>query len=93
MAYVIVDTHTRCKIAHPRTRKETWDTERGAMSACTRIRKIKDSLGSFVVMDEISYRAQVPLIEVINLMTGKPVKIPADTPWSCRPDSESFWSA
>lgn len=31
-------------------------------------------------------------ITVTNLMTGKPVQINADTPWSCRPDSESYWS-
>ena len=35
----------------------------------------------------------VPMIKVKSLMTGAEVEIPADTPWSCRPDSESYWSA
>lgn len=34
----------------------------------------------------------VELKTVKNLMTGKPVDIPADTPWCCNPASETFWS-
>jgi hypothetical protein len=29
---------------------------------------------------------------VKNLMTGKDVEIPADTPWCCNPASETYWS-
>jgi hypothetical protein len=29
---------------------------------------------------------------VKNLMTGKDVKIAADTPWCCNPASETYWS-
>lgn len=29
---------------------------------------------------------------VKNLMTGQDITIPADTPWSCNPASESYWS-
>jgi len=29
---------------------------------------------------------------VWNLMTNKWVEQPIDTPWSCRVDSETFWS-
>jgi hypothetical protein len=29
---------------------------------------------------------------VKNLMTGKDVQIDRDTPWSCNPASESYWS-
>jgi len=32
-------------------------------------------------------------ITVTNMMSGKEVEIAADTPWNCRPDSESYWSA
>ena len=32
-------------------------------------------------------------ITVKNMMNGKDVQIAADTPWNCRPDSESYWSA
>ena len=31
-------------------------------------------------------------ITVKNLMTGKDVQIPADTPWCCNPASETYWS-
>jgi hypothetical protein len=29
---------------------------------------------------------------VINLMSGKPIEIPHDTPRSCDPSSELYWS-
>jgi len=29
---------------------------------------------------------------VKNLMTGEDVQIPHDTPWSCNPASETYWS-
>ena len=29
---------------------------------------------------------------VKNLMTGKDVQIPHDTPWCCNPASETYWS-
>lgn len=32
-------------------------------------------------------------ITVKSLMTGQDVQIDRDTPWSCNPASESYWSA
>lgn len=32
------------------------------------------------------------MVTVKNLMTGEPVQIDRDTPWSCNPASESYWS-
>ena len=29
---------------------------------------------------------------VVNLMTGRPTQIEADTPWCCNPASETYWS-
>lgn len=29
---------------------------------------------------------------VKNLMTGKEIEIPVDTPWCCNPASETYWS-
>ena len=86
MMFVVVDTYTKCKVRHPRTRKETYATERAARAAATRISKIQDTLGAFVVMD-------VPMREVTNLMTGKLVSERADTPWSCSVASETYWSS
>jgi hypothetical protein len=31
-------------------------------------------------------------MKVRNLMTGKEVEIPVDTPWCCNPASETYWS-
>lgn len=31
-------------------------------------------------------------IQVQSLMSGQMVTIPSNTPWSCRPDSETYWS-
>ncbi len=90
--FVVVDTHTRCKVKHPRTGKETYETYRAARAAATRISKIKDSMGSFLVMDVASYEAQVPMREVTNLMTGQIVQERADLPWHCSVASESYWS-
>ncbi len=91
--FVVVDTYTQCRVAHPRTRRETYVSERAARAARTRISKIQDTLGSFVVMDIPTYEAQVPMREVVNLMTGQTVQERADTPWSCSVASESYWSA
>lgn len=91
MVFVVVNAQTGCRVQHPRTGKGSWNTERAARAAATRISKLC-SLDQLVVMDHADYHAQVPVIEVTNLMTGQPVKIPADTPWHCRPDSEAYWS-
>jgi hypothetical protein len=35
----------------------------------------------------------VPSMKTVkNLMTGKDVQIPEDTPWCCNPASETYWS-
>ena len=95
--FVIVDSATKCSFTNPRTRVEHYSTERAAKSAITRISKMLVGWGrtvpNFVVMEYNAYVSQVPTITVNNLMTGLPVTIRADTPWSCRPDSESYWSA
>ena len=88
MGYVIVDTTTRCSVQHPRTRRETYSTEAAARAAMTRM-----GAEGHEVMDTASYAAQVPMIEVVNLMSQEKVMIRADTPWSCRVDSESYWSS
>ena len=92
MRYVVVDTHTRCKVSHPRTGKDSYKTAVAARAAVTRLAKLKPTLGNFVVMDVATYDAQVPMREVVNLITGKTVMERADTPWSCSVASETYWS-
>jgi len=42
----------------------------------------------------IGYRFEChPTMKTVkNLMTGKDVQIDRDTPWSCNPASETYWS-
>lgn len=37
-------------------------------------------------------KAQNPNKTVTNLMTGKPISIPVDTPRACDPSTELYWS-
>jgi len=36
-------------------------------------------------------RVVVKTIKVKNLISGEMVEIASNTPWSCRPDTESYW--
>ena len=101
MAYVVVNVESQVRVRHPRTGRETYSTEASARAAMTRLVKIdqeaylsgrKYPRTDYQVMRIEDYRVQVPMITVTNLMTQEPVTIPADTPWSCRPDSETYWS-
>ena len=91
MNFVVVNMSTRCAVKHPRTRRETYSTEAAARAAKTRMEKTLRT--PLEVMTRDAYHAQVPMITVKNLISGKDVQIPADTPWGCRPDSESYYSA
>lgn len=43
--------------------------------------------------DEEQYNTRVVHdIQVRSLMGGELITIPSNTPWSCRPDSETYWS-
>lgn len=90
--YVLVDPITQCKVYHPRTQKSEWHTLKSARSAATRLNKLTDPAQPYVVMDIATYQAQVPMVEVKNLMTGQMVQERADTPWHCSVASESYWS-
>ena len=45
-----------------------------------------------IIMESLNDDCQ-GLVRVRNLMTGEMVAIDAKTPWSCRPDSETYWSS
>lgn len=102
MHFVVVDLKTRCLVKHPRTRRETYNTERAAKAAKTRLTKIdmdaylagkKYPRSDYEVMNEATYKAQVPMREVTNLMTGEKCLERADTPWHCSVASETYWSS
>lgn len=102
MGYVVVDKSTRCKVCHPRSGREWYETPAAARAAMTRLVKIdmdaylnkgKYPRTDYEVMEERDYEKQVPMREVRNLMTGQLVMERADTPWSCSVASESYWSS
>jgi hypothetical protein len=97
MSFVVVDSNTRCAVRHPRTGRETYQTEAAARAAKTRMERLAGEatlrVPAMMVMTVESYRAQVPMREVVNLMTGAVCLERADTPWHCSVGSESYWSA
>ena len=94
MSYVIVDVATRCRVMYRATRTDSWATERAAKAALTRMVKTTGYLRSeLAVMECSDYYAQVPMVERVNLMTGKTYMERADTPYYFSPSSESYWSA
>ena len=93
MIYVVVDVNSKCRVRNPRTGRESYSTKAAAEAALTRYcRQAGYTRSMLTVMEGSVYRAQVPMITVTNLMSGKPVQIAADTPWSCNPSSETYWS-
>lgn len=102
MGYVIVNSDTRCAVRHPGSGRERYDTLPLAKAAMTRLVKIdmeaylagkKYPRTNYEIMEERAYAAQVPMVEVTNLMTGQKVMERADTPWHCSVASESYWSS
>lgn len=102
MSFVVVDTASRCAVRHPRSGRETYSTEAAARAARTRF--VQEDMEAYLsgrkyprtdyeVMTTEVYRAQVPMREVRNLVTGAVVMEPADLPWHCSVGSESYWSS
>lgn len=92
MSYVIVNTATEMQYRKPgHFCAETYETERGAKGACTRINK---KTPGHVVMEVNKYREAYPvkMVEKTNLMSGKKYMEAEDTPNCCSPASETYWS-
>ena len=69
-----------------------FDTAAGAKRSATCMNRNAGS-SQYAWSSVEDYDASVvKTIKVRNLMTGKEVEINSNTPWSCRPDSESYWS-
>jgi hypothetical protein len=91
--FVVVDMNTRCLV--PGKQRDMYVTRPAAQAAVTRIMNKQGAHSKLTleVMDMPTYRAQVPMREVTNLMTGETVWEPADLPWSCSVGSETYWSS
>lgn len=103
MTYVIVDTVSRCAMnLRPRhsVGETRYKTAAAAKAALTRFNsKVTkaaltndDTVQVGMVMSYDEYVKQRPMKRVKNLMSGKEIEIPADTPACCDPSTETYWS-
>jgi hypothetical protein len=93
MSYVLVNKQSQVRHNQLPKSGSSYKSEAAAKAALTRYRGGPMSLGDdWCIMSMAEYQAQVPMMTVTNLMTGKPLTIPADTPWACNPSSETYWS-
>ena len=74
-------------------------TEGGAKRSVTCLKKGQKALGrgsragTYAYMDLEDWDSRtVPMKKVRNLLSGKEIEIPADTPLCCDPSSETYWS-
>jgi hypothetical protein len=91
MSYVIVSKGTGLIVTDGPNKTRAYKTFGAAKATRTRLcNKAGWNEGQLNIVARDTYQA--PKITVRNLMSGKPVTIDADTPWSCNPASETYWS-
>lgn len=79
----------RCKSGERLVGTYTYD--RKDDSAMEReVIELRHNAGYFGDKYRIEFYPKTKIVK--NLMTGKDVEIDADTPWSCNPASEAYWS-
>ena len=93
MTYVILNVSTQKAYRKPGDYCEmTYETERGAKSACT---KLNNRTGNtfWTVVEYSAYKAvPVKMVKRINMMSGLEYEEPEDTPCFMSPACESYWS-
>lgn len=67
------------------------ETERGAKISASRMSNKTGQDVRAIDINELN-KVVVPMKTVKNLMTGEEVQIPVNTPRSCDPSSEAYWS-
>ena len=87
MRYVVFHT------ANPHADKRYFKTAGGAKRSATCANR-NAGREAYAFMEETMFYLKHPvgMKTVKNLMTGQLIEIPADTPRSCDPSSELFWS-
>lgn len=95
MQWVVVNSATGLKFAHPRTGKTHYKTDKAARTTITRLFRTDENKvpSRLDIMTEKDYNAKVGTKVVKNLMSGKDVTIARDTPLCCDPSSETYWSS
>lgn len=90
MSYVIVNTETDHLYTPKLYQPRYYETEHGAKMVCTKLNKQENK---WRVMTLADYEAMPqPMVERMNLMTGKKFLEPKNTPSYMSPSSESYWS-
>ena len=71
-----------------------FDNESGAKrSATCHNKKVRKGREKVAAIERSEYESKVVHdVEVVNLMSGKKIKIRSNTPNCCNPASETFWS-
>jgi hypothetical protein len=89
--FYIVAKGTGLIVTDGPNRTRAYKTHGAAQATRTRLcRKAGWTVDQLNIVSRDTYRT--PKMTVKNLMTGAPVEIDADTPWSCNPASETYWS-
>ena len=95
MSYVIYNKETTLILRERAFSKEYYATERAAKAALTRFSKKdpKISRDDFAIADSKDFHENIEKMKTVkNLMSGKPMEIPVNTPNCCNPGSETYWS-
>ena len=90
MAYLVYEVEST-RIVKGRNGRTTYDTERAAKAARTRaLRTTDEELG--VAQAAFFYAEIEKKVKRVNLMSRKEYWEPINTPLSCSPASETYWS-
>jgi hypothetical protein len=91
--FAIVDMATK-QIARKQCADMVYATERGAKIVAKKMNaKSAAPVTQFVVMTTASFNKYLnPMVERVNIMSGKTFKEPRNTPYFCSPSSETYWS-
>ena len=94
MSYVIYNIASSKIVQAVRFGRSWYETQSAARAALTRAIKKGRLSGDLVsIASTTQYFSEIEKTEVvINMMSGKPVTQSVNTPRSCDPSSEAYWS-
>lgn len=76
----------------PQKVRSIYTDSAGAKRSATCTQRRLGGTVYFLVYEEWAARFPVRVLKVKNLMSGKEIEIPEDTPLCCDPSSETYWS-
>lgn len=97
MSYIVYEKSTTIRIdgLNGGPKRTSFDTERAAKSARTRFVKANPvyTVEDIGITESSKFYFEIEKKKTVkSLMTGADVEIAANTPWSCNPASEMYWS-